>query len=67
VVLFDLEDEEKQHTYSSFTERDLPLPLVFLSTRPGEAIRVTNKLRVPTDCHTAIKLISRIAHREMIV
>jgi hypothetical protein len=48
VVLFDLEDEEKQHTYSSFTERDLPLPLVFLSTRQGEAIRVTNKLRITT-------------------
>jgi hypothetical protein len=66
VVLFDLEDQEKEHTLVPYSEK-LAIAFGLLSTRPGEPIRVTNNLRVCTDSHTAIKLISRIAHREIIV
>ncbi|CAM0950496.1 unnamed protein product [Alopecurus aequalis] len=66
VVMFDVEDEEKEHTLVHHSEK-LAIAFCLLSTRQGEAIRVTKNLRVCTDCHTAIKLISRIAHREIIV
>jgi hypothetical protein len=66
VALFDLEDQEKEHTLVPYSEK-LAIAFGLLSTRPGEPIRVTNNLRVCTDSHTAIKLISRIAHREIIV
>jgi hypothetical protein len=66
VVLFDLEDQEKEHTLVPYSEK-LAIAFGLLSTRPGEPIRVTNNLRVCTDSHTAIKLISRIADREIII
>ncbi|KAM0911417.1 hypothetical protein ACQ4PT_013494 [Festuca glaucescens] len=66
VVMFDVEDEEKEQTLVHHSEK-LAIAFCLLSTPPGEAIRVTKNLRVCTDCHTAIKLISRIAHREIII
>ncbi|KAM0866238.1 hypothetical protein ACQ4PT_042742 [Festuca glaucescens] len=66
LVLFDLEDQEKEHILVPYSEK-LAIAFGLLSTRPGEPIRITNNLRVCTDCHTAIKLISMIAHREIIV
>lgn len=66
VVMFDVEDEEKEHTLVHHSEK-LAIAFCLLTTRPGEAIRVTKNLRVCTDCHTVIKLISRITHREIIV
>jgi hypothetical protein len=38
VVLFDLEDEEKEHTLVPYSEK-LAIAFGILSTRPGEAIR----------------------------
>ena len=66
VVMLNVEDEEKEHTLVHHSEK-LAIAFCILSTRPGETIRVTNNLRVCTECHTAIKLISTIAHREIIV
>ncbi|XP_048549295.1 uncharacterized protein LOC125528921 [Triticum urartu] len=66
VVMFDVEDEEKEHTLVYHSEK-LAIAFCLLTTQPGEVIRVTKNLRVCTDCHTAIKLISRITHREIIV
>uniref|UniRef100_A0ACD5XQB9 Uncharacterized protein n=1 Tax=Avena sativa TaxID=4498 RepID=A0ACD5XQB9_AVESA len=66
VVMFDVEDEEKEQTLVHHSEK-LAIAFCLLSTQQGQAIRVTKNLRVCTDCHTAIKLISRITHREIIV
>uniref|UniRef100_A0A0E0BMR9 DYW domain-containing protein n=1 Tax=Oryza glumipatula TaxID=40148 RepID=A0A0E0BMR9_9ORYZ len=66
VVMFDVEDEEKEHTLVHHSEK-LAIAFNLLVTGPGETIRVTKNLRVCSDCHTAIKLISRITHREIIV
>ncbi|XP_006662850.1 putative pentatricopeptide repeat-containing protein At3g08820 [Oryza brachyantha] len=66
VVMFDVEDEEKEHTLLHHSEK-LAIAFKLLVTGPGETIRVTKNLRVCSDCHTAIKLISRITHREIIV
>jgi hypothetical protein len=64
--MFDVEDEEKEQTLVHHSEK-LAIAFCLLSTPPGEAIRVTKNLRVCTDCHTTIKLRSRIAHREIII
>ena len=66
VVMFDIEDEEKEHTLVHHSEK-IAIAFSLLTTKPGETIRVTKNLRVCSDCHTAIKLISRITNREIIV
>jgi hypothetical protein len=66
VVMFDVEDEEKEHTLVHHSEK-IAIAFILLTTKPGETIRVTKNLRVCSDCHTAIKLISRITNREIIV
>ncbi|KAM3274081.1 hypothetical protein ACQJBY_043331 [Aegilops geniculata] len=59
-------DEEKEHPLVHHSVK-LAVAFCLLTTRPGEAIRVIKNTRVCTDCHTDIKLISRITHREIIV
>ena len=66
VVMFDIEDEEKEHTLVHHSEK-IAIAFSLVTTEPGETIRVTKNLRVCSDCHTAIKLISRITNREIIV
>ncbi|CAN6353583.1 unnamed protein product [Urochloa humidicola] len=66
VVMFDIEDEEKEHTLVHHSEK-IAIAFSLLTTEPGETIRVTKNLRVCSDCHTAIKLISSITNREIIV
>jgi pentatricopeptide repeat protein len=66
VVMFDIEDEEKEHTLVHHSEK-IAIAFILLTTKPGETIRVTKNLRVCCDCHTAIKLISRITNREIVV
>ncbi|TVU27393.1 hypothetical protein EJB05_30002, partial [Eragrostis curvula] len=62
VVMFDIEDEEKESTLVHHSEK-IAIAFSLLTAGPGETIRVTKNLRVCSDCHTAIKLISRITHR----
>ncbi|CAD6270820.1 unnamed protein product [Miscanthus lutarioriparius] len=66
VVMFDIENEEKEHTLVHHSEK-IAIAFSLLTTEPGETIRVTKNLRVCSDCHTAIKLISWITCREIIV
>jgi pentatricopeptide repeat protein len=66
VVMFDIEDEEKEHALVHHSEK-IAIAFSLLTTEPGKTIRVTKNLRVCSDCHTAIKLISRITNREIIV
>ncbi|XP_010922662.1 putative pentatricopeptide repeat-containing protein At3g08820 [Elaeis guineensis] len=66
VVLFDIEEEEKEHSLGHHSEK-LAIAFGLISTRPDETIRVVKNLRVCNDCHEAIKLISKIINREVIV
>ncbi|KAK3118214.1 hypothetical protein QOZ80_9BG0695790 [Eleusine coracana subsp. coracana] len=66
VVMFDIEDEEKESTLVHHSEK-IAIAFSLLTSGTGETIRVTKNLRVCSDCHTAIKLISRITHREIII
>jgi pentatricopeptide repeat protein len=66
VVMFDVENEEKENTLVHHSEK-IAIAFSLITTEPGETIRVTKNLRVCTDCHSAIKLISRITCREIVV
>ncbi|GAB4850887.1 hypothetical protein Ancab_030188 [Ancistrocladus abbreviatus] len=65
-VLHDVEEEHKRSLLYSHSER-LAIGFGLISTPPGTTIRVTKNIRVCVDCHTAIKFISKIAWREIIV
>ncbi|KAJ9185441.1 hypothetical protein P3X46_005079 [Hevea brasiliensis] len=65
-VLFDIEEEEKEHFLGCHSEK-LAIAFGLISTDPKHTIRVVKNLRVCGDCHEAIKLISRISGREIIV
>ncbi|KAK8926189.1 putative pentatricopeptide repeat-containing protein [Platanthera zijinensis] len=65
-VLFDVEDEEKAHSLEHHSEK-LAIAFALIRTQPEETIRVVKNLRVCGDCHSAVKLISRITCREIIV
>ncbi|CAA7389324.1 unnamed protein product [Spirodela intermedia] len=66
VVMFDVEEEEKEAALGHHSEK-LAIAFGLISAAPGDAIRVVKNLRVCADCHAAIKLISKISAREIVV
>lgn len=66
VVLLDIEEHEKERFLYRHSEK---LALVFglMNTPAGTPIRIMKNLRVCEDCHAALKLISEIVNREIIV
>eukprot|EP01018_Ginkgo_biloba_P026114 Gb_35645 [translate_table: standard] len=65
-VLHDVEEEDKEYFLCGHSEK-LAIAFGFLNTCHGTPIRVTKNLRVCGDCHSAIKYISKIVGREIIV
>lgn len=65
-VLHDIEEEAKEVALSSHSER-LSIAFGIINTRPGTTIRITKNLRICGDCHNAIKFISKIVNRVIIV
>ncbi|KAG9457817.1 hypothetical protein H6P81_002325 [Aristolochia fimbriata] len=65
-VLFDIEEEEKEHAVSYHSEK-LAIAFGLISTKPGTTIRMVKNLRVCRDCHSAAKLISRVFDREIVL
>ncbi|KAI3932410.1 hypothetical protein MKW92_036198 [Papaver armeniacum] len=65
-ALYDLEEEEKEFEVWYHSEK-LALAFGLISTSPGIPIRINKNLRVCGDCHSAIKFISGIVGREIIV
>lgn len=65
-VLHDVEEEYKEHLLLYHSEK-LAVAFGLIRTPPGTPIRIFKNLRVCGDCHTAIKLISTIAGREIVV
>lgn len=67
VVMLDMENEaDKERVLYRHSEK---LAVVFglLTTPPGTVIRIMKNLRVCSDCHAALKLISEIVGREIVV
>ncbi|KAA8517487.1 hypothetical protein F0562_017780 [Nyssa sinensis] len=65
-VLFDIEEEEKEHFLGCHSEK-LAIAFGLISIASNNVIRIVKNLRVCGDCHMAIKLISKITGREIIV
>ncbi|KAE9449019.1 hypothetical protein C3L33_19082, partial [Rhododendron williamsianum] len=58
-VLHDVDEEEKEMTLRVHSEK-LAVAFGLMSTVPGTTVQVIKNLRVCGDCHTAIKLISKL-------
>ena len=65
-ALHDVEEEDKECHLAVHSEK-LAIVYAILYSEPGTTIRITKNLRVCGDCHTAAKLISKIAEREIVV
>ncbi|GMP48931.1 hypothetical protein CsSME_00016106 [Camellia sinensis var. sinensis] len=65
-VLHDIDDEEKEIIIRYHSER-IAVAFGLMNTPPGKAIRVVKNLRTCNDCHSALKLISKVFKREIIV
>ncbi|KAM7267080.1 hypothetical protein ACFE04_009246 [Oxalis oulophora] len=66
LVLHDVEEEEKEHMLRHHSEK-LAVAYGILSMPPGRPLRVMKNLRVCEDCHNAIKYISKIVGRLIIL
>lgn len=65
-VLADIEEEEKETALTYHSEK-IAIAFMLINTLPGTPITVIKNLRVCADCHLAIKLISKIFDREIVV
>ncbi|XP_061367606.1 pentatricopeptide repeat-containing protein At1g18485 [Gastrolobium bilobum] len=65
-VLHELEEEEKIKILKSHSEK-LAISFGLLNTAKGTTLRVCKNLRICVDCHNAIKLVSKVAEREIFV
>ncbi|KAF3781499.1 Pentatricopeptide repeat-containing protein [Nymphaea thermarum] len=66
VVLRDIEEEVKETVLYGHSEK-LAVAFALINSAPGTPIRVVKNLRICSDCHSAIKLISKIEAREIVV
>lgn len=65
-VLADIQEEEKEYALSYHSEK-IAIAFMLISTPVGTPIRVVKNLRICGDCHLAIKLISKVYNREIVV
>ena len=65
-ILVDLEEEEKKEVVLWHSEK-LALCYGLMKDRTGSCIRIIKNLRVCDDCHTFIKLASKVYEREIVV
>ncbi|KNA21879.1 hypothetical protein SOVF_039030 [Spinacia oleracea] len=65
-ALTDIEEEEKEEMVGIHSEK-LAICFGILVSEAGSVIRVMKNLRICSDCHMAIKIISKLEEREIIV
>ncbi|XP_071693909.1 pentatricopeptide repeat-containing protein At3g12770 [Rutidosis leptorrhynchoides] len=65
-ALHDLSYEDKEESLCNHSER-LAIAYGLISSPSGTTLRITKNLRACVNCHSAIKLISRLENREIIV
>ncbi|KAL1210082.1 Pentatricopeptide repeat-containing protein [Cardamine amara subsp. amara] len=65
-VYHDVDEEEKEMTLRVHSEK-LAVAFGIMNTVPGATVNVVKNLRVCSDCHNVIKLISKIVDREFVV
>ena len=65
-VLHDVDEEEKEIILRVHSEK-LAVAFGVMNSAPGTTINIIKNLRVCGDCHTVIKLISKLVHRDFVV
>ncbi|GMH27446.1 hypothetical protein Nepgr_029289 [Nepenthes gracilis] len=65
-VLHDIEEEEKENAVSWHSEK-LAVAYGLLRTCKGKTIRIVKNLRICSDCHNVMKLISRVYEVDIVV
>lgn len=65
-VMHELEEEEREYALRYHSEK-LAIAFGLLKTSHGTPIRIVKNLRMCEDCHSAIKFISAVSSREIIV
>lgn len=65
-ALRDVEEEEKEEMVGTHSEK-LAICFALLVSEVGTPIRVVKNLRICLDCHTAIKMISKLEERVIVV
>lgn len=65
-VLADIQEEEKETALTYHSEK-IAIAFMLINAFPGSPITVIKNLRLCADCHLAIKLISKIYGREIVV
>ncbi|KAL1198910.1 Pentatricopeptide repeat-containing protein [Cardamine amara subsp. amara] len=65
-VLLNLEDEDKENALHYHSEK-IAVAFGLISTSPGKPIRIVKNLRICEDCHSSIKLISKVYKRKITV
>ena len=65
-VLVDVDDDEKEHLLWVHSER-LALAYGLIKMPSGSPIRIIKNLRICVDCHAAMKLISKVVQRDIII
>lgn len=65
-VLHDVEEEQKEQNLVYHSEK-VAVAYGIIATPPGSPIKVFKNLRTCVDCHSAIKFISKITRRKIIV
>ncbi|KAJ4980323.1 hypothetical protein NE237_031160 [Protea cynaroides] len=66
LVLFDIDDEEKEFAISHHSEK-LAVAFGLNDTAKGTPLHIVKNLRMCSDCHVFMKLVSKIYDREIIV
>ncbi|XP_073006045.1 pentatricopeptide repeat-containing protein At4g14050, mitochondrial [Typha latifolia] len=65
-VLHDIDEEAKENALMYHSER-LAIAYGLISTPPGTTLRIMKNLRICGDCHNAVKFMSKVVEREIIV
>ncbi|XP_047323486.1 pentatricopeptide repeat-containing protein At1g14470 [Impatiens glandulifera] len=65
-VLRDVEEEDKEEMVGTHSEK-IAIAFALLVSEKGSVIRVMKNLRICWDCHMAVKIISKLEDREIIV
>lgn len=65
-VLLDLDEEAKELALSLHSEK-LAIAFCILKTSAGTPIRIIKNLRICGDCHVAMKMISKVYRREIVI
>ncbi|KAL2243983.1 UNVERIFIED_CONTAM: Pentatricopeptide repeat-containing protein [Sesamum indicum] len=65
-VSFDLSEEDREQAVAWHSEK-LAIAFGIMNTPPRTSIRIVKNLRTCEDCHTALKAISKVYDREIVV